>query len=144
MMSRKCQQCGRLAWSITENEWTCGREEECCPLDGPGFKLFIDKSEFESVVDAEWLATAVAQTIYSRAKGKIFTVLESQIDKGQKLEASKHITQDIIAGISKDVANFIKDVLGDWQQEVIAGGECSPEDEKQARKEYDEIQEIIR
>lgn len=97
----------------------------------------------EGVYDAELLAIEVARIIYNNGKAKVFNVLESQFD-GQRLNACRRIVQDIFKSIAKDAADFIKDVLGDWEIEVVGHGEVSEEDEAEARKQYREIEELIK
>lgn len=35
-------------------------------------------------------------------------------------------------------------ILGDWETEVTGGGELTPEEEAQARKEYEELKVLVR
>ena len=100
--------------------------------------------EIEGIYNAELLATEVAGIIYNQGKAKIWNLLESQLDNNSRLHACQHIAKDIIAGMAKDAAGFIKDVLGDWEIPVIGSGEVSPEDEEEARKQYREAEEVIK
>jgi hypothetical protein len=106
--------------------------------------LVSEQGEVKGVFDTESLANLVGQTIYNQGKAKIFNILEAAMPQNNQLAATKRVSQNILSSIAKDVADQLREVLGDWQQEVTAGGEVSPEDEKQARKEYEEIKQIIR
>lgn len=103
----------------------------------------------DAVIDADFVAEHVAGIIYNQGKAKIFNVLESQLPcdsttDNQKMSACKNITVDIIGSIARNAARFIRDTLGDWSQDVIAGGKLSDEDERAALKEYEEIKKVIR
>ena len=98
----------------------------------------------KATINAKWLATEVGQIIYRQGKAKVFNVLESQIDDRTKLGASKRIVEDILANITRDVGSFISEVLGDWEEEVEAGGEVSDEEYLETMKEYEEIENILR
>jgi len=107
--------------------------------------ILVDKqSEVTGTLDAQWLAECVGQTIYNTGKAQIFNVLEAVMPKSEQLTATKRIVQNILTSITKDVADQLREILDDWKMIVAAGGEVSPEDEAQARKEYEEIQEIIK
>ena len=105
-------------------------------------------SEVKAVINAEWLAEQVAGIIYNQGKAKIFNVLESQFHPGpwgyKQLEATKRITEDIIANIARNANSFIKDTIHDWEQEVEFGGEVSDDDVEVARRDYQELQEVLR
>lgn len=114
-----------------------------------GIKNGVCCSNVKATIDADWLATEVAAIIYNNGKAKIFNVLESQLPQEtttdhQKMRACKDIAVDIIGNIAKKSADFIREILGDWEVEIEAGGEVSDEDAIEAEKEYDEIQRIIR
>ena len=98
----------------------------------------------KATINAKWLATEVGQIIYRQGKAKVLNVLESQIDDRTKLGASKRIVEDILANITRDVGSFISEVLGDWEEEVEAGGEVSDEEYLETMKEYEEIENILR
>lgn len=105
-----------------------------------------EQREAKGVIDAQWLATEVASIIYNRGKGKILTVLESQQEPGPKLFAAKKLVEDVLAGISKDAANLICDILSDWQEEVGIGPEAdlSAAELEELENEYKEVEEIIK
>ncbi|MCM0759596.1 hypothetical protein M7775_13640 [Sporomusa sphaeroides DSM 2875] len=100
----------------------------------------------KGIINAEWLATMVAGIIFNQGKAKLFNVLESQLDGGPKLHATKRITEDIIAGISQNAADLIRDTLGDWQEEVEVGPEAdlTAEEVKELEDEYKQIESIIK
>ena len=103
------------------------------------------KQESKAIIDAEWLATEVASIIFNQGKAKVFNVLESQLEPGTRLGAAKRLTEDVISNIARDSAHFIKDVLGDWQDEVIPGPEVdlTPEEIKEIESDYQKIEQII-
>ena len=103
-------------------------------------------SEEKVIIDAEWLATEVAGIIYDQSKARIFNVLESQLDQGSKLNATKKITQDIITEVTRNAANLIRDVLRDWQDEVEPGPEVdlTPDELDELKQNYQEIEETTR
>jgi len=144
-MEKGCDNCGNLKFSIEAGARRCSMspsEQDKCWVER-GF-YWIDTSEIETTINAEWLAEQTSQLVYRQCKGKLFAVLESQIESPQKLKASKQIAQDIITGISKDTASLIKDTLGDWEQEVIVGGELTPKEETEARKEHKGFEQAMK
>ena len=105
-----------------------------------------------TVINAEWLATEVASIIFNQGKAKLFNVLESQIDtdisatlETRRLRATKRITEDIISGIAKNVANLIRDALHDWEEEVEIGpdADLTPEEIQALKEEYGDIDKIL-
>ena len=110
----------------------------------------MSEDTIKATINAEWLATEVAGMIYNNGKAKIFNLLESQINpeinmgQNARLAACKRIAEDNLSNIAKSAADFIRDMLGDWEQEVEAGGEVSEEDAAEALKEYKEVQRILR
>jgi len=107
--------------------------------------ILMDKqSEVKGIIDAQWIAECVGQTIYDSGKAQIFNVLEAVMPCDNQLAATKRVVQNILSSMVKSVSDDLRAILCDWQQEVIAGGELSPEEEEQARKEYEEIQKMTR
>lgn len=101
------------------------------------------KEAVKGIIDAKIVCVDVADIIYNRGKARIFNVLESQLD-GQKLTATKRITLDIISQICRDVAEYLTDMLGDWQIEVEAGGELEEQAVIEAQQAFQKIKEVIR
>ena len=60
-------------------------------------------------IDAETLAESIAALIYNQGKAKILNLLESQFERGSRLNACGLIVQDIIGTIAKDAANMVRD-----------------------------------
>jgi hypothetical protein len=116
----------------------------------------VKEETVKGIITADILAVDVAGMIYRRGKAKIYNLLESQLGDDHpsesivafgspydspKLKACKRITDDILEQISDLASRLIRDTLGDWTQEVEAGGRLSPEEEKQALKEREEDEE---
>lgn len=106
-------------------------------------------SEVKAVINADWLATQIADSVYRQSKARVFNVLESQLSDGDeiqrpKLDACKRIVGDILSDIARDSARLIRDTLGDWEQEITAGGYVSYEDAEKARKAYEETISILK
>lgn len=102
----------------------------------------------KATINADWLAEQVAGIVYNQSKAKILNVLESQlpINNGsdmQKLRACSEITVDIIGNIARNVSDFLRSVLGDWEQECEFGGELSPKELTEAQREHAEIQSML-
>ena len=105
----------------------------------------MSKEIVKGFIDAEWLAVEVTSSIYNKGKAHIFNVLESiYADAGDpRLRANKKLVESILNGICNTVTDLIVDVLGDWNQEVEAGGEVSPEDAAEAMREHNEARNVI-
>lgn len=101
------------------------------------------EDEAKGIINAQVVCVDVADIIYNQGKAKIFNVLESQLE-GQKLSASKRITEDIIKQICRDTAGYLKDVLGDWEEEVTAGGVLSEQAAIEAQQAFQKVKDIIR
>lgn len=101
--------------------------------------------ESKVIIDANWLATEVASIIFNRGKAKIFNVLESQLESGERLNAAKRLTEDIISHIAKNSADMIRNVLGDWQEEITLEPEAdlTPEELEEIKSNYDKVEQII-
>lgn len=96
----------------------------------------------QGVIDAQTLAVMVTDGIYNQGKARLFTFLESQFE-GQRLNACKKIVDDILTDISRNTGNLIRDILGEWQIEVEAGGELTPEEEQEALREYEQAERML-
>ena len=105
----------------------------------------MSKEIVKGFIDAELLAVEVTSSIYNKGKAHIFNVLESiYADAGDpRLRANKKLVESILNGICNTVTDLIVDVLGDWNQEVEAGGEVSPEDAAEAMREHNEARNVI-
>ena len=103
----------------------------------------MTEEKINGIYDAECLALDVGQIIYRQSKAKIFNLLESAIENEYRLMAYKRMTEDILDGITKDACNFIKDMLHDWEMPIEGGGVVSDAELVDAKKEYDEIANII-
>lgn len=97
----------------------------------------------KGVIDSKVVCIDVADIIYNQGKAKIFNVLESQLE-GQRLLASKRITEDIITHICRDVAKYLGDILGDWQIEVDAGGVLEGQTAIEAQQAFQKVKDVIR
>ena len=108
----------------------------------------------KGIYTAELMAIDVAGIVYKQLKAKIFDLLESQLatkltlsdqnTTDPKLSACKRIAESMITATAKDVKRFIVDTLGDWEQEVEAGGELTPPELCEAAKERKEIDDAVR
>lgn len=87
------------------------------------------QSEVKGIIDAQILAELIGQTIYNQGKAQIFNILEAVMLPDERLKATKRLVQNILSSITKDVADELRDILGDWQIEVIAGEKLSLEEE---------------
>lgn len=101
------------------------------------------EEKVKGIINAEVVCIDVADIIYNQGKAKIFNVLESQLEEGQKLWASKRIIEDIIAQISRNAAGYLKDILGDWQIEVEAGGILEGQVAIEAQQAFQKVKEVI-
>jgi len=101
--------------------------------------------EGKAIIDAKWLATEVASIIFNQGKARVFNVLESQLEPGPRLGAAKRLTEDVISNIARDSAHLIRDVLGDWQEEVIPGAEVdlTSEEVEEIEIDYQKVERII-
>lgn len=97
----------------------------------------------KGIINAKIVCVDVADIIYNRGKARIFNVLESQLD-GPKLNATKRIAEDIISQICRDVAEYLSDILGDWQIEVEAGGVLEEQAAIEAQQAFQKVKEVIR
>ena len=97
----------------------------------------------KGIINAQIVCVDVADIIYNQGKAKIFNVLESQLE-GQRLSASKRITEDIIAQICRDASGYLKDILGDWHIEVEAGGVLEEQAAIEAQHAFQKVKDIIR
>ena len=104
----------------------------------------LSEETVKGTIDAEWLAVEVAGLVYNSGKANIFNILESiyEDEYDPRLRANKKLAENIISGIGKRVSELIRDTLGDWQVEVEAGGEVSPEDAAETRREYEEARKV--
>jgi len=102
------------------------------------------QSEVNGVFDIECLCQCIGQTIYKKGKAQIFNVIEAVMPNNDQLYAIKRVIENVLTYITKDVADELRSFLDGWEIEVTGGGELSPEEEDQARKDYQEIEEIIR
>ncbi len=145
LMMPVCEDCRYRKFDAGQREWFCsqGKKEyqECLRQHG---SLYEPKGEVTGIMNAESLALDITDMIYKQGKAKILNVLESQIDNDQKLRACKRIVEDILTNLSRDVSDFLMAILGDWETEVTGGGELTPEEEAQARKEYEELKVLVR
>ena len=105
----------------------------------------MSKETVKGTIDAEWLAVEVTSSIYNKGKAHIFNVLESiYADAGDpRLRANKKLVESILNGICNTVTDLVVDVLGEWKQEVEMGGEVSPEDAAETKRDYDEARKVL-
>jgi len=105
----------------------------------------LSKETVKGIIDAEWLAVEVAGLIYNSGKANIFNILESiyEDEYDPRLRANKKLAENIISGIGKRASELIRDALGDWKVEVEVGGEVSPGDAAEAKREYNEARNVI-
>jgi len=101
------------------------------------------EDKVKGIINAQVVCVDVADIIYNQGKAKIFNVLESQLE-GQRLHASKRIVEDIISQICRDTAGYLKDILGDWQMEVEAGGVLEGQVAIEAQQAFQKVKDIIR
>lgn len=108
------------------------------------------KENLEAIIDGDWVAVNVVDIIYNQGKAKIFNVLESQLSsddpsQAPRLLACKRIVQDILANISKNAGEFIRDTLGDWEvpTEVESESDISEEDIRQCERDYQKARKIL-
>lgn len=146
-MEKQCDNCGNSRFELASKRYECslGIEKigECAGAFGSLLAHWITKEEFQGFINSETVAEDIAGIIYNQGKAKVFNILESQIEGKDKLGAAKRITEDILANIAKTAHSYLIGTLGDWEQEVTAGGELTPEGEKAAKKEYERVQRII-
>lgn len=102
------------------------------------------KDEFKGLINSEVVAIDVAAIIYNQGKGRILNVLESQIEDPRRLGACKRITEDILKDIARQTASYIKNVLGDWEEEITAGGILEDDELIAAEQEYKQLEQIIK
>ena len=104
----------------------------------------LSEETVKGTIDAEWLAVEVAGLVYNSGKANIFNILESiyEDEYDPRLRANKKLAENIISGISRRSSRLIRDVLGNWKAEVEAGGEVSPEDVAEAKREYEEARKV--
>lgn len=96
----------------------------------------------KGIVNADVVCIDVADMVYNQGKAKIFNVLESQLE-GQKLYATKRIVEDILTTISRNTASYLKDILGDWETEVEAGGLIDEQTAAEAQLAYQKVKDVI-
>lgn len=101
------------------------------------------EEKVKGIINTETVCVDVADIIYNQGKAGMFNVLESQIDEQNKLYACKRIVENMLKGICRNTTGYLKDILGDWQIEVEAGGILSGKDEKEARESLQEIKGVI-
>jgi len=146
-----CNDCKNAEIDLARREINClldaDKWRECFRNYG---KHFVPRNEIETTIDAEFVATNVADIIYNQSKARIFNVLESQLEANHKLLAVKRITEDIIADIAKNASDFIKDILAYREGKVLLGDILDSEEEEKikeveekAKKAYDELQKAI-
>ena len=97
----------------------------------------------KGIINAQVVCIDVADIMYNPGKAQIFNVLESQLDE-PRLRATKRITEDIITHICRDVSGYLKDILGDWEIEVEAGGKLDEQTAIEAQQAFQKVKDIIR
>lgn len=102
------------------------------------------QSEVKGVITADILANEVASIIYCQGKAKVCNLLEAQLSPDYRLNAAKRILEDMLTQITKDVAHYIINIVGDIEIPIVGGGTMTEEEEKEAQKQYNEIEDIIR
>jgi hypothetical protein len=111
--------------------------------------MMSEESKEKGILNAQFISECVAYTIYNQGYAQMCNILETILphdgDNGEleQLEAVKRIVRFVFSQITKDVSNLIKDVLDDWEQEVEVGGELTPGEAEQIRKEYKEVEEAL-
>jgi len=139
-----CETCGNAKLRLATGKWECQlSKEEQTLCHKTYYGKWVEQEGVEGIINAGILAEEVGALIYNQSKAKIFNLLEAQMDcDGVRMRACKQIAQDIIALIAKDASELIKNVLGDWQAEVVGYGEIS--DPEEAEKEYAKVKSILK
>ena len=104
----------------------------------------MSEGTVKGIITTEIVCIDVADIIYNKGKAKLFNILESQLE-GQKLSATKRITEDVVSELCRDAASYLKDMLGDdWKMEVEAGGILEEQKAIEAQHAFQKVKEVIR
>lgn len=71
----------------------------------------------------ENLTGDLSEYLYNQQKAKIFNLLESQIENGQRLKACKSLAQDIIDNGNQLLKQHLNNIIKDWDAEIDVGCE---------------------
>ena len=78
------------------------------------YPLFAEGVLPQVTTSVEDVMFQVGLMLYDGLKGKILTVLESQIDNPDKLKASKTITEDILSQAENDIKEYLVAMFDNW------------------------------